>query len=117
MKFLVDAHLPQRLSRWLVKKGYDSIHTLELPAQNETDDLVIIDVSVNEQRIVISKDSDFVDYCLLKGKPYKLISITTGNITNSQLIQLFEQNFTQLIDLINDNKVIEMSNTAIIVHY
>lgn len=39
MKFLVDAHLPQRLSRWLISKGYDSIHTLDLPAQNSTDEL------------------------------------------------------------------------------
>jgi len=31
VKFIVDAQLPARLKYWLVEKGYDTIHTDDLP--------------------------------------------------------------------------------------
>jgi predicted nuclease of predicted toxin-antitoxin system len=51
MRFLVDAHLPPSLC--------DLLHTIGLPAGNETTDRVINELSVTDQRIVISKDTDF----------------------------------------------------------
>ena len=59
MKFIVDAHLPKKLSYFLQEKGYDSIHTLDLPNKNASSDLEINNLSLKENRIVISKDSDF----------------------------------------------------------
>jgi len=38
MKFIVDAQLPKKLSELLVKKGFDSLHTLDLPNNNATTD-------------------------------------------------------------------------------
>ena len=38
MKFLVDAQLPVKLAQILRQKGYDAIHTKELPHQNQTSD-------------------------------------------------------------------------------
>lgn len=38
MKFIVDAQLPRKLSVYLNEKGYDSIHTLDLPKKNATPD-------------------------------------------------------------------------------
>ena len=72
MKFIVDAHLPLRLSKWLTEKGYDCIHTRHLPEENLTKDKFIIDLSMQEDRIVISKDSDIYDYYVLKKQPYLL---------------------------------------------
>lgn len=46
MKFLVDAQLPKRLSDFLVTKGFDSIHTLQLDNRNATQDSEIITSSV-----------------------------------------------------------------------
>lgn len=89
MKFLVDAQLPVRLSRFLQNAGYDAIHTRDLPKHNATPDTVINLISVQEQRIVITKDSDFVQSFLLKNQPYKLLLIATGNIKNSDLESLF----------------------------
>lgn len=31
MKFLIDAQLPYKLMEWLMTKGYDEIHTRDLP--------------------------------------------------------------------------------------
>ena len=38
MKFLIDAQLPVRLSRFLQAAGHDAIHTRDLPQQNATPD-------------------------------------------------------------------------------
>ncbi len=65
MKFLVDAQLPVRLARFLQNAGHDAIHTRDLPDHNATPDAVINFISIQEQRIVITKDSDFVQSFLL----------------------------------------------------
>lgn len=80
MKFIVDAQLPKSLARFLSERGHDAIHTLDMPDQNRTDDRDINRFSIEEERIVISKDSDFYDRYFLKLEPYKLLYISTGNI-------------------------------------
>jgi predicted nuclease of predicted toxin-antitoxin system len=41
MKFIVDAHLPKTLAYSLREKGFDVLHTSELPAGNDTSDTEI----------------------------------------------------------------------------
>ncbi|MEI6369259.1 MAG: DUF5615 family PIN-like protein [Nostocales cyanobacterium ELA608] len=82
MKFLIDAQLPERIANLLEKSGYDVVHTKNLPLQNATPDSEINKLSIIEQRIVITKDKDFLDSFLIKKEPYKLLLITTGNIIN-----------------------------------
>ncbi|MCO6492221.1 MAG: DUF5615 family PIN-like protein [Phaeodactylibacter sp.] len=82
MKFLIDAHLPMALKNWLVDRGHDVIHTRDLPQKNETDDMDIIRIADDQDRIVISKDSDFQKYHVLFGRPGRILMITTGNIIN-----------------------------------
>lgn len=89
MKFLVDAQLPCRLAILLERQGYDAIHTLDLPKGNATPDFEINALSIDESRVVITKDADFVQSFLLQQKPYKLLLISTGNIRNSALEELF----------------------------
>lgn len=117
MKFIVDAQLPKPLAYFLKDRGFDTIHTKDLPEGNLTQDSVIIDLSVIQNRIVISKDSDFYEHYILRGTPSKLMMITTGNIRNKDLLQLFEENFEQILALIAQHNVIEMNNESIIVHY
>ncbi len=59
MKFLVDAHLPPSLCEVLGQRGHEVLHTLDLPAKNLTKDSVVNQISVDEERVVISKDADF----------------------------------------------------------
>ena len=89
MKFLIDAQLPMRLARLLQLAGYDTIHTLNLPQKNSTSDNEINSFSILDNRIVVSKDRDFMDSFLIQQKPYKLLLITTGNISNNELLNLF----------------------------
>ncbi len=97
MKFIVDAHLPKKLSDFLVWKGYDSIHTLDLPCGNRTKDSAINQITMDEKRILISKDLDFIESFLISKRPYKLIYLTTGNMTNKALLALFHHNIDNVV--------------------
>jgi predicted nuclease of predicted toxin-antitoxin system len=116
MKFIVDAQLPYRLKTWLETKGFDAIHTDDLPNQHLTKDLEIVEVADSEKRIVISKDSDFIKLRILQDKPEKLLMITTGNIINKDLLTLFEQNFETAKKLFDSYDVVEMNNSFVIGH-
>src|SRR5687768_13896443 len=78
MKFLVDAQLPRRLVSRFRESGHDALHTLDLSNGNRTTDTEINDLSEREQRVVVTKDADFVNSFHLTGKPYKLLLISTG---------------------------------------
>ncbi len=114
MKFIIDAQLPRKLARWLNAIGYDAIHTLDLPDKNKTTDTQISLLSLKEQRVVISKDSDFYDRYFLKLEPYKLIYLTVGNMSTDELILLFEKNLNQIISEIELNNVVEITRISII---
>ena len=116
MKFLVDAQLPVRLAIFLQTRGYDTLHTKDLPQQNATSDTQINEISIEQERVVITKDSDFVDSFLTIQKPTKLLLITTGNIKNSELEQIFVKNLSTLVDLLQHHDYIEMNRNEIIVH-
>ena len=116
MKFLVDAQLPIRLARFLQASGYDTLHTRDLPQQNATSDSQINNISIQQERIVITKDSDFVDSFMTIQKPLKLLLVTTGNIKNSELEQIFTNNLSMLVNLFQSHDYIEISRDNIIVH-
>jgi predicted nuclease of predicted toxin-antitoxin system len=114
MKFIIDAQLPKLLAQWLRDRGYDAIHTLELPDKNRTGDDMINQISLQEQRIVISKDSDFYHRYFRQLEPHKLIYLTTGNISNADLLTLFDKNLERIITTIEYSSVIEITRTKII---
>lgn len=116
MKFLIDAQLPYRLSKVLFRQGYDVKHTNQLPDKYRTTDNEICILSIRENRILITKDADFVDSYHVKKSPSKLLFITTGNINNKDLISLFDKNMELVCQLFESFSLIEMSNTEIIVH-
>lgn len=117
MKFLVDAQLPFRLKKWLIEQGHDAIHTDDLPDKHLTSDNDIIIIAEREDRIVISKDSDFYQHNLIRGAPKRILFITTGNIVNKELIRLFELNFLTIENSFNSgSNVIEFDNKSITVH-
>ena len=117
MNFLFDAQLPRRLAFLLGERGHDVIHTLDLPRANRTTDHEINDLSVRESRIVVTKDSDFVDSLLLRGKPWKLLSVTTGNIHNRELEALFLANLEKIINGLGEHTYVELSRSAVILHF
>ena len=116
MKFIVDAQLPLSLSTLLKSRGHDSIHTLDLPAKNKTKDNYITNISIEEKRILITKDSDFLESFLVQGRPPKLILIRTGNIGNKELNELFDKHLDRISSLMGANSLVEITKTEIVIH-
>ena len=117
MKFLIDAQLPRRLCQILEDLQHDAIHTLDLTDGNATSDDRINALSIEEQRIVITKDADFVNSIILSGKPYKLLLISTGNIRNRVLFDLIRANMDTLVELLEQNTFIELNHESLSVHF
>lgn len=116
MRFLVDAQLPRRLACRLHEAGYDTVHTLDLPDRNRTSDEKINELSSRELRVAITKDTDFVNSFLLSGKPYKLLLITTGNISNVDLEKIFVAQIQMIAEAFESYEYLELTRTAPIFH-
>jgi len=69
VKFLVDAQLPQHLAKELTRAGYDTLHTLDLPHGNRTRDEELAALATRDDRILITKNSDFVTTFHLQHSP------------------------------------------------
>ncbi len=109
MKFLLDAQLPPSLKQVFKNKGFDCIHTLDLELGNGTPDKIINKISVAEQRILITKDSDFFDSFIINNEPYKLILVKLGNTSKKDLIQFFTNRFNDIIEKIKVENMILLS--------
>ena len=116
MKFIIDAQLPISLSNFLKLRGHDSIHTLELPDKNKTKDNYITSISIEEKRIVVTKDNDFLESFLIHGQPPKLILVRTGNVGNTDLKAIFEKHLEKILSLMEVNSLIEITKTEIVLH-
>ena len=113
MKFIVDAQLPYGLKVFLKDNGYDAIHTDDMPNRERTSDSEIINIAELDNRIIITKDKDFLDSYLLFNKPKKLVIITSGNIKNKEFFFLFKNNFKTVIELLSKHSLIELNSFEI----
>ena len=113
MKFLVDAHLPPRLCAVLQAAGHDAIHTGGLAAKNRTPDEIINQVSLAEERVVVTKDADFYHSHLLHGKPWKLLLVRTGNIRTRELTALLERHLPAIVAAFEGNSLVELDRQAV----
>lgn len=116
MKFLVDAQLPRRMALWLSETGHDVKHTLDLPLGNRTPDTEVIACATREQRIVVTKDDDFVQSFLLSGQPSHLLLVATGNIANAELENLVRRNFARIETAFVAHHFVELNRDALVIH-
>jgi predicted nuclease of predicted toxin-antitoxin system len=116
MKFLVDARLPRLLTDRLREAGHDALHTLDLPNGNRTTDREINRRSEREERVVVTKDDDFVNSLLVRGVPPKLLLVSTGNITNDALEAIFDTQLPAAVEALRTHDYLELGRTALIVH-
>jgi len=116
MNFVVDAQLPRRIAVWLREHGHDAIHTLDLPDANRTPDAAIVELSLRESRVVITKDADFVDTHILHSRPAKLLLVSTGNISNRELESIFDLNIYVIVAALEAADFVEISRAGVLVH-
>ena len=116
MKFLVDAQLPRRIALWLREQGHDALHTLDLPDENRTTDAQIVELALRERRVVVTKDADFVESFILHHKPEKLLLVSTGNISNSELERLLLPHVEAIAVAFQTADFIELSRFGVMLH-
>ena len=101
MKFLVDAQLPPGLALWLSRQdGCSATHLLDNHLI-EKSDAEIFFFAREDDFIIVSKDSDFLDLVAYHGAPPKILFVTCGNIRNPELFSIFERNFNAAFDLLH----------------
>lgn len=117
VKFFVDTQLPPLLAKFLTEKQFDAIHTTDLPDGHLLQDNEIVSIAIAENRIVVTKDSDFLDNYLLKGAPPKILLLKLGNTNNRDLlhaIDLYLQQVVAQFEISTD--VIILSKTQLITY-
>ena len=113
MRFVVDAHLPPRLCAVLKAAGHEGTHTGQLTARNQTPDKIINQLSLTEQRVVVTKDSDFYHSHVLHGRPWKLLLVRTGNIRTRELTELFQRHLPAIVAAFERNSLVELDRQAV----
>jgi predicted nuclease of predicted toxin-antitoxin system len=115
MMFVVDAQLPQKMTLWFANAGCDAVHTSDLPAGNRTTDAEIVEFAEREQRIVVTKDADFVNSHLLSARPKKLLLISTGNTSNRILEHLIVPLLPTILAEFKVHSFLELGSAGLIV--
>jgi predicted nuclease of predicted toxin-antitoxin system len=116
VKFLIDAQLPVRLANYLAQAGHEVRHSSTLPDGNRTPDHVLAALADADDWVMITKDRDFEISHALRRTPRRLLLVTTGNITNSDLIGLFEGFLAIVEQELSSADYVELSADAVIVH-
>ncbi|MEP7274590.1 MAG: DUF5615 family PIN-like protein [Acidobacteriota bacterium] len=65
----------------------------------------------------MTKDSDFVDTLLLSQTPWKLLLVSTGNISNAELEAMLMANLRSITDGFASFVFIEVSRANVIFHF
>lgn len=73
-------------------------------------------VADSNARVVVSKDRDFVYLHVLSDRPHSLLLVSTGNISNDELIGLFVANLDRIVAACETSGLVELSQAAIVVH-
>ena len=113
MKFLAEAQLPPGLCALLLDAGHDALHTRKLPAQNRTPDEVINNLSLQDQRVVGSKDTDFYYSHLLHKKPWKLLLVRTRNMSTQDLKRLVQAHLPVIVQSLESNSLVELHRQSV----
>jgi predicted nuclease of predicted toxin-antitoxin system len=108
MRFVVDAHLPPGLCALFREAGHEAIHTTCLVEKYRTPDRFLNKLSLSEERVVVTKDTDFFYSHVLHGTPWKLLLVRTGNARVRDLKALFGLHMPEIIAALEEHTLVEL---------
>jgi predicted nuclease of predicted toxin-antitoxin system len=100
-KWLIDTQLPPQLSKFLVQLGQDAVHTSSYEKGIFISDSEIRKIAISENRIIITKDSDFYNGHFLNTIMPPVLYLRLGNISNKELINIIINNFEKITEAID----------------
>lgn len=103
MTFLLDVHLPISLSKFLNnQEKCSAVHVNQILQKWNTPDNEICRYADANDMILLTKDSDFKNSHFINKTPGKTIRITLGNVSNKEIISLFEKHLPLILKLSNE---------------
>lgn len=105
------------LATYLRWKGFDAIHTTHFHEGHLLQDAQIAKIALDENRIIVTKDSDFPDSFFLKGAPPRLIYLRLGNIRNRELTAFLEARWTLVEGLLAEDSGMIVLNKEQLISY
>ena len=92
MKFLVDNQLPQALAEHLRKRGHDCQHVLDV-GLSDASDVAICRYAEAQERILITKDEDFLYLSNQPKSKIRLVWIRLGNCRTAVLLAAIDRSW------------------------
>jgi predicted nuclease of predicted toxin-antitoxin system len=108
MKFLIDNALSPQIAIGLVESGYDAIHVRDLN-MGTSPDIDIFNLAINQQRTIISADTDFGTLLALRAERFPSVILFRRGISHIPQIQLS----ILLLNLPNISELIEQGSIII----
>ena len=117
LKFFVDTQLPPSLAEFLRRRNFNATHVIDYPLGALISDKEIIKIAKRENRIIITKDSDFFDNYILKGYPPAVLLLQLGNIKNNELFTLIDKRLKKIKSIFEEYEkslIVMMRNEIIL---
>jgi predicted nuclease of predicted toxin-antitoxin system len=105
MRFLVDNQLPPSLARWLRDRGHDAEHVFA-SCLHLLDDRALWARALADDRIVVSKDEDFLFLAGQPGDRGRFLWVRLGNCRNDALIAAFATSFDTIIAAFDSGEIV-----------
>lgn len=100
-KFLVDVNLPKNFSHFNNKSF---IHVVDInPSMTDSE---IWDYAINNNFVILTKDSDFYFQCIISKVRPKIIYFQLGNQTLREMHQYFAKNWKSITELLSKSDLI-----------
>lgn len=110
MTLYIDANLPPSLASWLKEKfNIDSFSFDHMTWRFSEDEEIFKKLRTIPDSVVLTKDEDFLNLLDAHGPPPKIIWITIGNTSNSNLREVLLRQFKEAIALLQENNLVEIS--------
>ena len=76
-------------------------------------DGVLNRVSLAEERVVVTKDTDFYHSHLLQGRPWKLVLVRTGNMGLKETKALFDTHIPAITEALETCTLVEIDKQTV----
>lgn len=97
MKVLCDVHNSLKVVSFFKSKDIKAVHVNNILDSFYSSDKAIAAYADENDYILVTKDVDFRNSYFIQKSPQRLIRICLGNINNSDLIKIFEEQLSFLV--------------------